>query len=164
MPNVIDIGVKNVVAPSLLGVVQLPDITQLAGGGGGTGLGPGQGIMTVGSLGFNHGFDTAPAYGSVTNLTPTPPNPSPVTSLIEMRQSETTDVITITFSGNGVPQAAWSDVEIVCPGGTIMLNSITDISVYNPNFGPNTLWTFGGATQPFLGQTADLVEVPYTFS
>ena len=150
-------------APNSIGIIPLPsNAEQLGGASGGGGGGAGAGDMTVGSLGFNHGFDDFPAntFGSVTNNMPNPPN----AQLLEIRQSESTNVITVLFSGNGILQDAWSDLEVVCPGGTIMLNSITDISVYNPNFGPNTIWTFGGATQPFLGQTADDVIVPYTFT
>jgi len=140
MPNVINIGVKNVVAPSRLGVVQLPDKSLGLDGGGGGGGATGLCNIFTFTDGFSVGFRGPPPINTSTsdNVNPTPPGVGGV-ALLQISQFNSL-IWQVRFQPAVIAQNAWTSVTCVGTGSVTLFSAA---ATYTANSFGSSLWSFG---------------------
>ena len=148
MPNVIDIGVKNVVTPSI-GVIALPNIQQIAVGGGGGGGNPLCNIL-IGTDTFSEGFRGAPgAFGSSDNVNPTPPGVGG-TALLQISQFNSL-IWQVRFQPAVIAQNAFTSITITGLAGVVLLSAA---ATYTANSFGSSLWSFPATADSWNGLSA----------
>jgi len=161
MPNVIDIGLKNVVTPSV-GTIALPNRQPGAGNGGGGG---GGGLMNI-TIGLQIVLGTTllagyskGIIGATDNEQPTPPIPPAAAICIVNRITQnlglgwTINMQCGTTPPSGPAQNVWTSLTLTGGAGPITLFSAAASYVLQPAppFDTSAAWNFGATADVWLG-------------
>lgn len=165
MPNVIDIGVKNVVTPSL-GIFSLPNIKST-----GAAVSPGGGVMNmikgnnVIVAGYSKGL-----FGSTDTETPTPPIPPAAATVIVQGLTQLIGSLdwnivmpdTTAVPGSGPAQNVFTSVTFASSLGSATFFSAAATYTNNP-LGFTAQWSWVGGVDIWFG-VADGQPITATFA